>query len=68
MYIVIELQKNDTQTLSSFTWSYADEQQAWGKYYQILSVAATSNVPIHSAVLLSERGRHMADSSFTHTE
>lgn len=55
MLTVIELQTTNGTT-SALTNSYADESQAYQKYYQILSYAAVSDVDIHSATIINEEG------------
>lgn len=55
MYVVIELQKYGDQVANLVT-SHATRQEAEAKFHTILSAAAVSPVPVHSAVLLSEEG------------
>ena len=57
MYIVIELQKvNDSQVANIVT-AYENQFVAEQKYHTILSAAAVSSLPCHSAVILDEMGR-----------
>ena len=59
MYLVIELQKlNDTQVANN-VWAYSDQQGnvAESKYHDGLRAAAVSAIPIHSAVIVDEKGR-----------
>ena len=65
MYIVIELQTNNG-TVSPIVNSFDTINQAYQKYYQILSAAAVSSVDIHSAVILSDHGGVISAESFEH--
>ena len=56
MYIVIELQKNEKGVVSNIVSDYATLAEAESKYYTILASAAVSNVPVHSAVIVSDEG------------
>ena len=68
MYILIELQTTNGQTANIVT-PHEDKLQAESAYHSVLAAAATSQVGIHAAVLLDERGnllkrefyRHAAD-------
>lgn len=68
MYILIELQTTNGTTANLVT-AYEDKLQAESAYHSVLASAATSQVGIHAAVLLDERGnvlkrefyRHAAD-------
>ena len=66
MYIVIELQLNDSGILGNFVWSYDDINEAFSKYHALLSVAATSDLLCHSAAILDAKGRLIANKSFEH--
>lgn len=56
MYIVIELQKNEKGVVSNIVTAHDSLAEAESKYYTILASAAVSNVPVHSAVIVSEEG------------
>ena len=66
MYIVIELQANNEGQVANIATAYETLAEAWNKFYTILAAAATSNVPIHSAVILDNTGMNIAQRSFTH--
>lgn len=57
MYLVLEIQKMDDATESHLLTSYGDLLTAEQKYHTVLASAAVSNVPVHSAVILSDTGR-----------
>lgn len=66
MFIVIELQKlNDTQVANN-VWAYGDEQGnvAESKYHDVLRAAAVSSIPIHSALIVDEKGRTIKGPEF----
>lgn len=64
-YIVIELQDNES-TVGNQVWAYDSVFDAQAKYHSILAVAATSNVPCHSAVLLNSEGQYIDSKPFKH--
>ena len=65
MYIVIELQTAATTSVIPF--AYDDKLQAEAKYHQLLSVAATSNVPKHGVVMLTGEGLFLKTECYEHT-
>ena len=67
LFIVIEVQSDGT-TASTIVNSYTDRNQAESKFHQILTAAALSNVPIHSAVLMTDRGKTLKTETYTHEE
>lgn len=54
-YIVIEMQTTDGTT-AQLTTVHADYAHAEQQYHVILAAAAVSEVPLHSAAMLTERG------------
>lgn len=65
MYIVIELQTNDG-VASTIVNSYDTLNEAYQKYYLILSSAAVSSVDVHTAIILSGHGEIICADSFEH--
>lgn len=53
-YIVLEIQSGDT--ISTIVNDYDNINQAESKYHQILTAAAISNVPKHSAMIITDEG------------
>ena len=66
-YIVIEAQTNNGTTVTIVN-TYASFALAEQKYHLVLSAAAVSNVPIHSATMLTERGNLVKYECYDHTE
>lgn len=66
MFIVIEIQVNETA--STIVNSYDTRNEAEARYHTILSAAAASAVPKHSAVLLSEEGYYLKSEVYKHGE
>lgn len=66
MFIVIEIQK--TTDIATLVYSFENRNDAESKYYSILSVAAVSNVPMHSAALLTDSGKELMHNSYEHEE
>ena len=66
MYIVIELQKNAQGTVSNIVTAHPNLAEAESKYHAILANAAVSDVPAHSAVILSEDGFPVKHQCYKH--
>lgn len=64
MFFVIELQTNQDGTAGILTWTYPTKNEALSKYHTILSFAAVSDLPVHSAVVIDEQGRQIAREAF----
>ena len=56
MYIVVELQKNADGHVSNIVTEHDNISAAESKYFSILSAAAISELPVHSAIIVSEEG------------
>lgn len=65
MYIVIELQI-ESGSVAPIVTSYSTINQAYQKYYLILSAAAVSSVKTHTAMIVSENGEIITAESFQH--
>lgn len=65
MFAVIEIQKNGA-TATPITTLFTDKDQAYSKYHQVLAAASVSDVPEHSAILVSEEGSYMLHDKFIH--
>ena len=66
-YIVIEAQTTNGTTATIVN-TYADYPHAEQKYHLVLSAAAVSEVPRHSAAMLTERGNLVKYECYDHTE
>lgn len=66
MFIVIEIQAGNAEA-STLVNSYTDREQAESKYHFILSAAAVSEVPVHSAVMLTETGTRIKNECYIHS-
>lgn len=66
MYIVIELQKNAEGTVSNIVTAFENLAEAESKYYTILASAAINNVPVHSAIIVSEEGFPVKHQCYKH--
>ena len=64
MYFVLEIQINETGSILPF--DFNNQAEAEAKYHQILSIAATSSVLKHSAVLMAENGVTIKQESYFH--
>lgn len=65
MYFVLEIQVNG-ETGSILPFAFDNLPDAEAKYHSILSVAAKSDVPKHSAVLMAENGVTLKRESYFH--
>ena len=66
MYIVIELQKNADGHVSNIVTEHPTLAEAESKYYTILASASISEVPIHSAIIVSEEGFPVRHQCYKH--
>lgn len=65
VYIVLEIQSDDIQAGTLVT-SFTDKNKAESKFHTVLSAAAISSVPIHSAVLLTDMGKTLKTETYKH--
>lgn len=65
MYVVIELQTSNGQ-VSPIVNAYSTLNEAYQKYYLILSAAAVSSVSVHAAIIVSDHGEIICAESFEH--
>lgn len=73
MYTVIEMQVDNGVLSVLHTEFFQDDAEtnylkACSKYHEILHYAAVSTVDIHSATILSEDGRIVANDGYRHGE
>lgn len=65
MFIVLEIQ-NQPESTAVLVNTYEDGYVAENKYHTILAAAATSSVPIHTAVLMNEVGNVLKSEHYAH--
>ena len=66
MYIVIELQSNTDGVVSNLVTSHNTLAEAESKFHSILASAAINEVPVHSAIIVSEEGFPVAHKCYKH--
>lgn len=66
MFIVMELQTNADGQLGNIITTHTDQAEAESKYYQILSYAAVSDVPIHTAMIITSEGLTLKSDCYQH--
>lgn len=67
MFIVLEIQSDETE-VTVISNSYEERNDAEKKYFLVLAAAATSDIPIHSAVMLTQEGYYCKSESFNHKD
>lgn len=65
MFIVIETQSNG-ETAQTLTDSYADRNDAENKYHTVLAYASKSELPVHSATMLTDEGFYIKSECYKH--
>lgn len=65
-FIVLEITRNASGSIAVYPSAKETENSARGKYHEILNRAATSNSPIHGAVLLNWDGFELDYEHFEH--
>ena len=67
MYIVLEIQTNANGTVATLPPIIkATREEAESSYHSILSFAAVSALPMHSAILMTNEGREIMHQAYTH--
>ena len=66
MYIVIELQKNAEGQVANLVTAHNCLGEAVRKFYTILASAAINDVPVHSAIIVSEEGFPVKHQCYKH--
>lgn len=67
-YIVIEIQTNADGAVGNLVYSYDDRNQAESKYHAVLSSAAVSALPKHSAVIMDDEGAVYGSMCYRHEQ
>ena len=65
-YIVLEIQVGAGESVSSLINSFDNKNQAESTYHSILASAALSELPKHSAVILTDSGEILANYCYEH--
>lgn len=65
MKAVIEIQKSG-ETATPLVQLFENDALAKSRYHELLSIAAVSDVPEHSVILVSEEGNYMFHEKYTH--
>lgn len=63
-YIVLEIQTNANDEVAPLLTSYNERSAAENKYYTILAAAALSELPVHSAMILTNLGTIVKSETF----
>ena len=58
-YIVVEIQTMQNGQVATIPTAFDTEREANAKYHQVLSYAAVSGIPCHSAVVLTEEAQFL---------
>lgn len=66
MFIVVELQKNKDGHVANIVTEHVTQSEAESKYHSVLAAAAVSELPCHSAVLVSEEGFPLMRQCYKH--
>ncbi len=65
MFLVLEIQKSDT--VAHLLTAHESREEAEQKFHTVLSAAAVSSVPVHSAMLITDDGTALRSERYTHT-
>lgn len=63
-YIVLEIQTNANGEVANLLTVYNERSAAENKYYTILAAAALSELPVHSAMILTNLGTIVKSETF----
>jgi hypothetical protein len=62
----MEIQTNNDGEVGNLVWVYDTLEEAYSKFYSVLSAAAISSISMHSAVLISNDGNLQDQKCFYH--
>ena len=65
-YLVTEIQTFDNGAVTNPTYAYDNENSALSKFYNILSAAAVSQLPVHACLLFTSEGIALKSECFIH--
>lgn len=68
MYVAIELKEKQDGSLEISSFKKATREEAEKAYHSILSSAATSEHPIHSACILNPEGKLLKTDCYKHEQ
>ena len=66
--IVLEVQVNSDDSVGTLITSYTDRTEAESKYHMVLSAAAVSDKPIHSAFMIDPKGKVIRSEFYEHKQ
>ena len=66
-YIVLEMQTNSEGVVSPIVYQFDTRNEAEAKYHYILSFAAVTTLPVHSAAILTNNGEMLASAYYGYT-
>ena len=66
MFIVLEIQTNADGVVGIIPTTKETENEARSEFYRVLSYAAISDVPIHTALLINSEGGIYSSECFKH--
>lgn len=66
MYIVMEIQTNASGEVATLINQFDNINNAESKFHQILASASISEIPVHTAVLMDEKGVTYRAESYDH--
>lgn len=67
-FLVIELQESADGQVSNIVTSHDTANEAESKYHAVLSAAAVSSIPVHSAIMVNSHGGYIDSKSYDHTQ
>lgn len=65
-YVVIEIQTNADDTVGTLINTYDNRNEAESAYHRVLSAAALSSLPVHSAILATTDGCVLESRYYSH--
>ena len=66
MYIILELQTNADGTVGTLITAYNDKNGAESNYHRVLMAAAISELPMHTAFMLTNDGYVIKSECYKH--
>lgn len=66
MFVVLEIQVNQDNTIATIATPFTTQNEAESKYHDILHYAAISTLPRHSAIVLTDKAIPIMYQTYEH--
>lgn len=68
MFLILEVQTNNDGSVSTLINSYENQNEAESNYHRVLMNAAISQLPLHTAFMLTNEARVLKSECYKHEQ